>query len=87
MDWPQQSRTVEVVRDDAGDIYIGLTVVDHAGEAEYAQAKTPLEIASLSRVLSANAWQKRPAAGMEDVDAWAQGRPEDRNIVLRLPAR
>ncbi len=87
VDWPQQSRTVEVVRDDAGDIYIGLTVVDHAGEAEYAQAKTPLEIASLSRVLSANAWQKRPAAGMEDVDAWAQGRPEDRNIVLRLPAR
>ncbi len=87
VDWPQQSRTVEVVRDDKGDIYIGLTVVDHAGGADYSEAKTPVEIAALSRVLSANAWQKRPAPGLEDVDAWAQGGPEDRNIVLQIPKR
>ncbi len=87
IDWPQQSRTVEIVEDSSGDIYIGLTVVDHAGEAGYANAKTPLEIASLSRVLSANAWQKRPAAGSENVDTWAQGTSEDRNIVLRIAQR
>jgi len=87
IDWPQQSRTVEVVRDAHGDIFIGLTVVDHAGAADYAEAKTPLEIAALSRVLSANAWQKRPAPGSENVDAWAQGTREDRNIVLRIPQR
>ena len=86
-DWPQQSRTIEIVEDSSGDIYFGLSVIDHAAGAEYGDAQNPLEIAALSRALSANVWQKRLNLGAtHDVNWWC-GRPEDRNVVLKINKR
>ncbi len=86
-DWPQQSRTVEIVTDAGGDIYFGLTVVDHAAGVDYAKAQNPLEIAALSRAISANVWQKRPELGAKHGIDWWLGRPTDRNVVLKINKR
>ena len=87
IDWPQQSRTVEVVRSSDGDIYIGLTVVDHIGGSDYASAKTPVEMAALSRVLSANVWQRRAELGAAHGFDWHEGISEAKNTVLRIRNR
>jgi hypothetical protein len=86
-DWPQQSRTVEIVTDAAGDIYFGLTVIDHAAGIDYAGATTPIEIAALSRTISANVWQKRPELGAKHGIDWWLGRVTDRNVVLKINKR
>ena len=86
-DWPQQSRTIEIVQDEVGDIYCGLTIIDHLGGAHYGDATEPVEIAALSRALSANIWQKRSELGAtHDVNWWC-GRPIDRNVVLKICKR
>ncbi len=87
IDWPQQSRTVEVVRSTEGDIYIGLSVVDHIGGDDYSLAQTPAEIAALSRALSANVWQRREELGAKHAFNWYEGVPESRNTVLRIRKR
>ena len=87
VDWPQQSRTVEVVRAKDGDIYIGLTIVDHIAGSDYEKAQTPVEIAALSRVLSANVWQRREELGAKHGFRWYEGVPEARNTVLRISKR
>jgi metallophosphoesterase (TIGR03767 family) len=87
IDWPQQSRTVEVVRSADGDIYIGLSVVDHIGGSDYATAQTPVEMAALSRVLSANVWQRREELGATHGFGWYEGLPESKNTVLRIRKR
>ena len=87
IDWPQQSRTVEVVRSAEGDIYIGLSVVDHIASCDYSLAQTPVEIAALSRVLSANVWQRREELGATHGFGWYEGIPEARNTVLRIAKR
>ena len=84
IDWPQQSRTVEVVRDSKGDIFIGLTVVDHKGITDYDLAMTPVEIAGLSRTISANVWQKREELGAKHAFNWAEGLPSAKNVILRI---
>ena len=86
-DWPQQSRTIEIVADSAGDTYFGLSVIDHAGGIDYGDADNPVEIAALSRVISANIWQKRAELGAtHDVNWWC-GRPTDRNVILKIKKR
>jgi metallophosphoesterase (TIGR03767 family) len=87
IDWPQQSRTVEVVRSTEGDIYIGLSVVDHIASSDYSLAQTPVEIAALSRVLSANVWQRREELGAKHGFGWYEGAPESKNTVLRIRNR
>jgi hypothetical protein len=87
IDWPQQSRTIEVVRANDGDIYIGMTIVDHAGALDYGKAETPVEIAALARVLSANLWQHRESLGAPGPENWAMGEPEEQNVVLRIRNR
>ncbi|CAB4703314.1 unannotated protein [freshwater metagenome] len=86
-DWPQQSRTIEIVKDPDGDIYFGLSVVDHAGGADYGDASNPQDIAALSRALSANIWQKRAELGATHDINWWCGRPKDRNIILKINKR
>ena len=86
-DWPQQSRTIEIVKDSAGDIFLGLSIIDHAGGADYKSATDPIEIAALSRAVSANVWQKRPELGATHDVTWWSGRPEDRNVVLKVKKR
>ncbi|HVW81350.1 MAG TPA: TIGR03767 family metallophosphoesterase [Mycobacteriales bacterium] len=81
IDWPQQSRIVELLRvDDL--LVIACTVVDHAGELGWSQRVDPLGLAGLSREIAANNWQC-PAGAPGD----GAGAPEDRNALLlsRLP--
>ena len=87
IDWPQQSRTVEVVRSHDGDFFIGLTVIDHIASNDYSTAQTPIEIAALSRALSANVWQRREELGAKHGFNWYEGVPEAKNTVLRIPKR
>lgn len=87
IDWPQQSRTVEVVRSYDGDIHIGLSIVDHIGGSDFSSAKTPVEMAALSRVLSANVWQRREELGATHGFGWYEGKPEAKNTVLRIRNR
>jgi len=79
IDWPQQSRIVEVVDNGDGTLSVFGTMVDHAGPASRGGSISgPRALASLSRELSANDWQDRTDVRRGDVD--------DRNVELVLPA-
>jgi metallophosphoesterase (TIGR03767 family) len=79
IDWPQQSRIVEVVDNSDGTLSIFGTIVDHAGPvSRRGSISGPLALASLSRELSANDWQDRTDVRRGDI--------EDRNVELVLPA-
>ncbi|HUW78279.1 MAG TPA: TIGR03767 family metallophosphoesterase [Candidatus Nanopelagicaceae bacterium] len=83
-DWPQQSRVVEIVEALSGKIFIALTVVDHEAPLAYDNTHHPVSLAALSRVLSANVWQRRAEFGSHNPLSLGEGTPEDRNIVLKL---
>jgi hypothetical protein len=79
IDWPQQSRLVEVVDNCDGTLSVFATIVDHAGPASRRGSLSgPLALASLSRELSANDWQERTDE--------RRGEIQDRNVELVLPA-
>ena len=84
IDWPQQSRTIEIVKSNNGKIAIGTVVFDHAGPVVFngtpEELADPIALAGLSRLLSANDWQ-RQSAGPFNIELLA-GEPEDRNIWL-----
>jgi metallophosphoesterase (TIGR03767 family) len=83
IDWPQQSRLVELADNHDGTLSLITTVVDSAAEPRPpAHAERPLELASLSRELALNAWQRRSPGAAEPP---GRGRPEDRNVELLLP--
>ncbi len=84
IDWPQQSRVVEIVEGQSGEIFIGLTVIDHVASLDYGRADEPVAMAALARVLSANVWQRRSELGSHNPLTFGEGKPEDRNIVLKL---
>ena len=79
VDWPQQSRIVELADNRDGTLSIFGTLVEHAAPARPAGigAGRILDLASWSRELSFN----DPQAHLE-----ALGRPQDRNVELVLPA-
>jgi metallophosphoesterase (TIGR03767 family) len=84
IDWPQQSRLVELAVDTVnGDLVIATTMIDHLGlidpHGEALDEATTL--AGWSRELSANAWQGR--CGGEVI---GRGAGRDRNALLVLPA-
>ncbi|MGI8336450.1 TIGR03767 family metallophosphoesterase [Actinomadura scrupuli] len=79
IDWPQQSRVMEIADNLDGTLSIFATVVDSAAPESYAgKLGDPLHLASLSRELAGNDWQ-------EDNDL-RRGKPEDRNVELLVPA-
>ena len=84
IDWPQQSRVVEIAVDIvSGDIVIGTTMIDHLGlvdprSRDIDEVKT---LAGWSRELSSNAWQ-----GRRDGKPIGRGTPLDRNTLLVVPA-
>jgi hypothetical protein len=84
IDWPQQSRIVEIAFDVlSGDIVIGTTMIDHLGLVD-PRARDIDEVRALagwSRELSANAWQ-----GRRDGTPIGRGTPLDRNTLLVVPA-
>jgi metallophosphoesterase (TIGR03767 family) len=84
IDWPQQSRTIEIV--DNGDRTLSLfgTMIDHAGHISHGpKPTTPLQLAALSRELGINDWQR--AAETATVDG-LRGRIRDRNVELLVRA-
>jgi len=75
VDWPCQSRLVEVYDAGAGRLGIACTLVDHDSPVEPGE---PPDLASLHRQLAANV----PLQGLE---SGRGGRPEDRNVILLVP--
>jgi metallophosphoesterase (TIGR03767 family) len=79
IDWPEQSRIVEIVDNLDGTLSIFATIIDHAGPVgSGAGLAGTTALAALSRELSANDWQERTDA--------RRGRVEDRNVELLVPA-
>lgn len=78
IDWPQQGRILEVVRDQ-GRVGIVSTVMNHASPVEWdAEHMTVTSMASLSRLLAANDYQRRDEGPMNEL---REGSPEIRNAV------
>lgn len=85
IDWPQQSRVVELL-ESADGISIATYVFDHNGVRvpDIADLSENNTIAGLSRWLAANNWQRQE--GDHKLDT-LEGQPSDRNVVLRLAPR
>ena len=84
IDWPQQSRVIEIVKTTNGKIAIGTVVFDHAGPVVFNgtadELADPVALAGLSRLLAANDWQRQN--GGPFALELMEGLPEDRNIWL-----
>jgi len=84
IDWPQQGRQVEIIQV-GSELVIATSVFDHQSPIDLAQAtedlSDPVNLAGISRILSANHWQRR--SGEFDLELMA-GQPKDRNRFLRL---
>ncbi|MFI0487568.1 TIGR03767 family metallophosphoesterase [Actinomadura sp. 9N215] len=79
IDFPQQSRIVELADNGDGTLSIFATTLDSAGPASHGGGLgDPVRLASLSRELAANDWQEREEDRRGDAD--------DRNVELLLPA-
>ncbi|MEA2412658.1 MAG: hypothetical protein QOC77_3219 [Thermoleophilaceae bacterium] len=86
MDWPQQSRMIELVDNGGGRMSLAVTILDHDGPANPGNAKPGedalgnageqvLKLASISRELSYNDYQNSRGSA---------GGPSDRNALLPL---
>lgn len=84
VDWPQQLRVLELVREPGGTVALVSTVVDHAAPTVWdpAALDDPAHLASVSRALAANDYRARHEPLRP---ALAAGRDGDRNAVWRLP--
>ncbi|QTE28171.1 metallophosphoesterase [Pengzhenrongella sicca] len=84
IDWPQQFRVLELVREPGGTIAVASTVVDHRGGPGPGGGAIEEQdtLASLSRTLAANDYRARDDPRLL---AAAAGRPSDRNAVWRMP--
>jgi len=84
IDWPQQSRIIEIMKAENHQIVIGTSIVDHAGPLLFNGTKQelndPIALAGFSRLLAANDWQ-RSREGSHSFES-LEGTPEDRNIWL-----
>jgi metallophosphoesterase (TIGR03767 family) len=79
IDWPQQSRLLEVVDNRDGTLSILATMLDHDGPAAYGgRTGDPLVLAGLARELAVNDWQERDSSRRGDV--------EGRNVELLVAA-
>lgn len=84
VDWPQQLRVLEVLREPDGTLALASTVVDHAGAVgalgPWLDLADPRALAGASRSLALNDARRRGA-----VVPRREGRWEDRNAIRRLP--
>ena len=84
IDWPIQSRLLEVMDNKDGTLSIFGTLIDHAATLSTPRPGTPADafepetLAAIARELAYN----DPQVGVE---AGAEGRPQDRNVELLLP--
>ena len=85
IDWPQQGRLVEIL-EDQDQIVIATSLIDHQSPTDLDAATSdlgnPVNLAGLSRILSANHWQRRK--DNEFHVELAAGEPTDRNRILWL---
>jgi metallophosphoesterase (TIGR03767 family) len=81
IDWPQQSRIIELTDNDDGTLSIFTTMVDHAFPLTNDGTGDPVQLAALARELAANDWHDRTDRGL--------GRRIDRNteLLVRMPPR
>jgi metallophosphoesterase (TIGR03767 family) len=77
IDWPEQSRIVEITDNLDGTLSVFATILDHSGPLSGGLSSTSA-LAGLSRELSANDWQER--------NDGRRGGVQDRNVELLLPA-
>jgi len=82
IDFPQQSRIVEMLKSANGELTIALTMIDHCGGLPWSgRLDSVTDLAGLSRQLAANDWQYRP----DDLAAHPLvGTAMDRNVLLHL---
>jgi len=76
IDWPQQSRILELLREESGRLALALTIVDHAGPANPGGGQAPdqiLRLASIGREVAYNDYQGSRGA---------RGNREDRNVIV-----
>jgi len=78
IDWPEQSRIVEIVDNLDGTLSVFGTILDHAGPVARGGLSTTTALAALSRELAANDWQDRTD--------FRRGSIGDRNVELVVPA-
>jgi metallophosphoesterase (TIGR03767 family) len=85
IDWPQQSRVVELVDNQDGTLSIFGTILDMAVPASNrGRLDSPTALASLARELAGNDWQARarPVPGEDG----RRGSVQDRNVELLVPS-
>ena len=84
IDWPQQSRLVEIADNRDGTLSVIVTIVDTAAPPSFGgRLASPADLASLSRELGINDWQApKPAGGVDG----RRGSVQDRNAELIVPA-
>ncbi|MGN6795581.1 MAG: TIGR03767 family metallophosphoesterase [Streptosporangiaceae bacterium] len=78
IDWPEQSRIVEIVDNLDRTLSVFGTILDHAGPIARGGLSTTKELAALSREIAANDWQDRTD--------FRRGSISDRNVELVVPA-
>jgi metallophosphoesterase (TIGR03767 family) len=84
IDWPQQSRVVEIVDNGDGTLSLFGTMLDHAAPISHGKKPTtPLQLAALSRELGINDPQRNPETAITD---GLRGRVKDRNVELLVRA-
>jgi metallophosphoesterase (TIGR03767 family) len=84
IDWPQQSRLVEIADNRDGTLSVIATITDTAAPPSFGgRLSSPLDLASLSRELGINDWQAPAPAGAVD---GRRGTVQDRNVELIVPA-
>jgi hypothetical protein len=89
IDWPQQSRTLELFDNGDGTLSLFGTVLDHAAPAAApppgpADAFTEAQLSSLSRVIAWNDPQRPPKPASGEPDTIRAGTRADRNVELML---
>jgi metallophosphoesterase (TIGR03767 family) len=84
MDWPCQTRLVELLDTGDGSLSIVCTMVDHDGvvRPDAGARRDGRWLAGLHRELAGN----EPWRGFSSGDRVASGAPSDRNVELRIPA-
>jgi metallophosphoesterase (TIGR03767 family) len=84
IDWPQQSRLVEIMDNHDGTLSVFGTILDFvAPSPDPSKLQTPAQLAALSRLLSANDWQER--TGHSATIDGRRGKESDRNVELLVP--
>jgi len=76
IDWPQQARLIEVLDNADGSLSIFATMVDHQAKRRAGAYESVMQLATLSRLLSANDWQFHKEG---------RGRRNTRNVELLVP--